>query len=223
MFKRTELLIGENNLNKLKNTNILVVGCGGVGGYICEFLVRTGIENLTIIDFDKVELSNKNRQIIALNSTMGKPKVDVLKDRLLDINENAKIIAINERFNEELLNKLDLTKFDYVVDAIDDVRNKVLLIKECFNKNIFCISAMGAGNRYDIPNFKVSDIFKTYNDGLAKVLRKKLKDEGVTKHKVVFTESKPAKIDRAVGSVAYYPPASASVLVGYIINEIISR
>ena len=223
MFKRTELLIGENNLNKLKNTNILVVGCGGVGGYICEFLVRTGIENLTIIDFDKVELSNKNRQIIALNSTMGKPKVDVLKDRLLDINENAKIIAINERFNEELLNKLDLTKFDYVVDAIDDVRNKVLLIKECFNKNIFCISAMGAGNRYDIPNLKVSDIFKTYNDGLAKVLRKKLKDEGVTKHKVVFTESKPAKIDRAVGSVAYYPPASASVLVGYIINEIISR
>lgn len=223
MFKRTELLIGENNLNKLKNTNILVVGCGGVGGYICEFLVRTGIENLTIIDFDKVELSNKNRQIIALNSTMGKPKVDVLKDRLLDINENAKVIAINERFNEELLNKLDLTKFDYVVDAIDDVRNKVLLIKECFNKNIFCISAMGAGNRYDIPNFKVSDIFKTYNDGLAKVLRKKLKDEGVTKHKVVFTESKPAKIDRAVGSVAYYPPASASVLVGYIINEIISR
>lgn len=223
MFKRTELLIGENNLNKLKNTNILVVGCGGVGGYICEFLVRTGIENLTIIDFDKVELSNKNRQIIALNSTMGKPKVDVLKDRLLDINENAKIIAINERFNEELLNKLDLTKFDYVVDAIDDVRNKVLLIKECFNKNIFCISAMGAGNRYDIPNFKVSDIFKTYNDGLAKVLRKKLKDEGVTKHKVVFSESKPAKIDRAVGSVAYYPPASASVLVGYIINDIISK
>ncbi len=223
MFKRTELLIGKNNLNKLKNTNILVVGCGGVGGYICEFLVRTGIENLTIIDFDKVELSNKNRQIIALNSTMGKQKVDVLKDRLLDINENAKVIAINERFNEELLNKLDLTKFDYVIDAIDDVRNKVLLIKECFNKNIFCISAMGAGNRYDIPNFKVSDIFKTYNDGLAKVLRKKLKDEGVTKHKVVFSESKPAKIDRAVGSVAYYPPASASVLVGYIINDIISK
>ena len=223
MFKRTELLIGKNNLNKLKNTNILVVGCGGVGGYICEFLVRTGIENLTIIDFDKVELSNKNRQIIALNSTMGKQKVDVLKDRLLDINENAKVIAINERFNEGLLNKLDLTKFDYVIDAIDDVRNKVLLIKECFNKNIFCISAMGAGNRYDIPNFKVSDIFKTYNDGLAKVLRKKLKDEGVTKHKVVFSESKPAKIDRAVGSVAYYPPASASVLVGYIINDIISK
>ena len=223
MFKRTELLIGKNNLNKLKNTNILVVGCGGIGGYICEFLVRTGIENLTIIDFDKVELSNKNRQIIALNSTMGKQKVDVLKDRLLDINENAKVIAINERFNEGLLNKLDLTKFDYVIDAIDDVRNKVLLIKECFNKNIFCISAMGAGNRYDIPNFKVSDIFKTYNDGLAKVLRKKLKDEGVTKHKVVFSESKPAKIDRAVGSVAYYPPASASVLVGYIINDIISK
>ena len=195
MFKRTELLIGKNNLNKLKNT----------------------------IDFDKVELSNKNRQIIALNSTMGKQKVDVLKDRLLDINENAKVIAINERFNEGLLNKLDLTKFDYVIDAIDDVRNKVLLIKECFNKNIFCISAMGAGNRYDIPNFKVSDIFKTYNDGLAKVLRKKLKDEGVTKHKVVFSESKPAKIDRAVGSVAYYPPASASVLVGYIINDIISK
>ena len=223
MFRRTELLIGENNLDKIKNSNILVVGVGGVGGYVCEFLVRTGVQNLTIIDFDNVELSNKNRQIIALDSTLGKPKVKVLEARLKDINENLNINSIDERFNEELLLKIDLTKFDYVVDAIDDVKNKVLLIKECFNKNIFIISAMGAGNRFDIPNFKVADIFKTYNDGLAKILRKKLKDEGVTKHKVVFSESKPAKIDRAVGSVAYYPPASASVLVAYIINDIISK
>ena len=223
MFDRTELLIGKSNLDKLRNSNILVVGVGGVGGYICEFLVRAGIEHLTIIDFDKVDITNKNRQIIALDSTLHSSKVDVLSNRLKDINNNLEITLFDRKLDEDLLNNMNLRHYDYVIDAIDDIKNKVLLIQNCYELNVPIISAMGAGNRYDIPNFIVEDIFKTSHDGLAKVLRKNLKERRVLKHKVVYTKSSPVKLDRVVGSISYYPPACAAVLTAYVVNEIINR
>ena len=223
MFDRTELLIGKENLEKLNNANILVVGVGGVGGYVCEFLVRTGIQNLTIVDFDTVEVSNKNRQIIALDSTLHSTKVDVLATRLKDINKNLKLAVFDKKLDEELLKNIDLRQYDYVVDAIDDVPNKVKLIKNCYQLNVPTISAMGAGNRFDIPNFVVEDLYKTSNDGLAKVLRKKLREEEVLKHTVVYSKSAPINCGRVIGSISYYPPACASVLTAYVVNEILKR
>ena len=223
MFNRTELLIGKENLEKLNKANILVVGVGGVGGYVCEFLVRAGVQNLTIVDFDKVDVTNKNRQIIALNSTLHSTKVDVLRDRLKDINENLDLVVYDRKLNEELVNMIDLRQYDYVVDAIDDVTNKIKLIKKCHDLSVPSISAMGAGNRYDIPNFIVDDIYKTSNDGLAKVLRKKLREENILSHKVVYTMSAPVNCGRTIGSISYYPPACASVLSAYVVNEIINE
>lgn len=223
MFDRTELLIGKENLEKLHRSNILVVGVGGVGGYVCEFMVRAGVECLSIIDFDTVDITNKNRQIIALDSTLHSTKVKVFENRLKDINKKLNLVVYDKKLDETLLKEIDLRQYDYVVDAIDDVQNKVKLIKMCHELNVPIISAMGAGNRFDIPNFIVDDIYKTSNDGLAKVLRKKLREENVLKHKVVYSKSVPVNCGRVIGSISYYPPACAAVLSAYVINEIIKK
>lgn len=219
-LNRTELLVGSDSLKKINKANIILLGCGGVGGYVAEMLVRSGVANLTIVDFDKVDVTNINRQIIALSSNVGRYKVDVLKERLLEINPNANIVAINERYTE---NSTILDgKFDYVIDAIDSVKDKVDLIVKSHRLGLKIVSAMGAGNRTDIPTFKVADIYKTYNDGLAKVMRKKLKENGVLKHTVVFTDSLPLKNDSsAIGSIAYYPAMCGCVLSAFVINELI--
>lgn len=219
-FDRTELLIGSLGIEKLNKANIILFGCGGVGGYVAEMLVRSGVGNLTIVDFDKVDITNINRQIIALNSTIGQYKVDVLKNRLLDINPNCNIVVIKKRYTADcdLLDK----PYDYIIDAIDSVSDKVALIKQAHDLNIRIISAMGAGNRFDIPKFEVADISKTYNDGLAKVVRKKLRDLGITKHNVVFTSSLKTEHDGStIGSIAYYPAMCGCVLASYVINDII--
>ena len=219
--ERTELLIGKEGVTKLNNCHVAIFGVGGVGGYTCEMLARAGVGELTIVDFDVVSTSNINRQIIALNSTVGKLKVEVLKDRLLDINPNLKINALPVKFGEDTINEVFKANFDYVVDAIDMVANKITLIKTCHDKNINIISARGAGNRCDIPQFEVADIYKTYNDGLAKVVRKKLRELGIEKHKVVFTKSMPTPNADAVGSISYYPSMCGCVLAGYVINELL--
>ncbi len=219
-LNRTELLVGSDGLKKINKANIILLGCGGVGGYVAEMLVRSGVENLTIVDFDKVDVSNINRQIIALSSNVGRCKVDVLKERLLEINPSANIIAINERYTENSTILDD--NFDYVIDAIDSVKDKVDLIVKSHKLGLKIVSAMGAGNRADIPTFKVADIYKTYNDGLAKVIRKKLKENGVLKHTVVFTDSLPLKNDsNVVGSIAYYPAMCGCVLSAFVINELV--
>ncbi len=219
--ERTELLIGTDGLMKLNNSHVAVFGVGGVGGYVCEMLVRAGVGEITIIDFDVVSKSNINRQIIALNSTVGKLKVDVLKERLLDINPNLKIKAVPLKFSEENKEEIFSDKFDYVVDAIDIVTNKITLIETCHNKNIKIVSAMGAGNRCDIPSFEVADIYKTYNDGLAKIMRKKLRELNIEKHNVVFTKNPATPNGDVVGSISYYPSMCGCVLAGFVINELI--
>lgn len=222
IFDRTELLIGKQNLEKLNNSHVAVFGVGGVGGYVCEMLVRAGVGELTIVDFDVVSETNINRQIIALHSTIGKLKVDVFKERLLDINPNLKLHVYPVKFGEDTSNQLLSGNYDYVVDAIDMVPNKLILIENCHKLNLNIISAMGAGNRFDLPNFEVSDIFKTYNDGLAKVLRKRLKNIGIKQHKVVFTKSIAMPNGNVVGSVSYYSSMCGCVIAGYVVNQLIN-
>lgn len=221
--ERTKILIGDNGIKKLQNSHIAVFGVGGVGGYTCEMLVRAGIGEITIVDFDIVSESNINRQIVALHSTIGKLKVDVFKQRLLDINPLLKINTYPIKFCKENINELfDNKHYDYVVDAIDDLNNKVLLIKTCHNRNFNIISAMGAGNRCDIPIFKVADIYSTYNDGLAKLLRKRLRNENISDHKVVFTQSISQPKSNIIGSISYYPSMCGCTLCAYVINELLS-
>lgn len=223
IFDRTQLLLGSENLQKLNNSNVIIFGIGGVGGYTAEMLVRAGVGNITIVDFDVVDETNINRQIIAVNSTIGRNKVDVMQERLLDINPLLNIKAINDKVCAENISKFDLQRFDYVIDAIDIVSDKIALIKECHKVGVCSISAMGAGNRYCVPQFTYTDIFKTHNDGLAKILRKKLKEEGITSHDVVFTSQDAENNGRVIGSISYYPAMCGCQIAAVIVNKIISR
>ncbi len=222
-FYKTELLIGESGINKLKNSNVIVFGIGGVGGHVCEMLVRAGVGSITIVDFDVVDITNINRQIIALNSVVGKPKVDVMEQRLLDINPNLNITKINDRVSIDNVNEILSTNYNFVVDAIDSVTNKIDLIVCAHNKGLNIVSAMGAGNRTQIPYFEVSDIYKTYNDGLAKIMRKKLKEKNIEKHTVVFSKLTATPVEGQVGSISYYPAMCGCVLAAYVINKLIEQ
>lgn len=222
MFRRTEILLGDN-IQKLHSSNVILFGVGGVGGYVAEMLVRSGVGNITIVDFDIVDISNKNRQIIALDSTIGKSKVDVMADRLRDIWALCNVTKINEKLTPENIKNFHLEKYDYIIDAIDMVSSKIALITYAHENNIPIISAMGAGNRVGIPSFKVSDIFDTFNDGLAKVIRKKLRDNNVSKHTVVFTENNATPNGDTIGSIAYYPAMCGCVLSAYVIEQLIGE
>lgn len=219
---RTEILIGKENLEKIKNVHVTIVGCGGVGGYCAVFLARAGVEKFTLIDFDKVSPSNLNRQVIAYESTIGRVKVEVLKDMLLAINSEVKVNGIDARATEENLPSL-IKDTDIVIDAIDSVKDKIALILYCKKHNIYIISAMGAGNRYDEPNFYLTDIYKTHDDGLAKAIRKKLRENNVNSLDVVTCNSKPQKVDGVIGSISYYPASSGATIASVVINKIIKE
>lgn len=219
---RTELLLGKKNIEKISKSHVTIVGTGGVGGYVALFLARAGITKFTIIDFDKITPSNINRQAVAFTDTIGLDKVKVLRDMILEINPDAQIDAVNERLCEE--NVVKLVKNDtFVVDAIDSVKDKVALICYCKKNNINIISAMGAGNRFDSPSFTVVDIEKTHDDGLAKAIRKRLRELGIKGLDVAISYSKPQKFDKIIGSISYYPPACACVIASYVINKIIGK
>ena len=186
---RTELLLGAEKLEKLRKSHVLVLGVGGVGAYTAEMLVRSGIGELTIVDGDIVEETNLNRQLAALHSTIGKPKTTVLKERFLDINPNCIIHDIFEYIENEKTEKLLKTRFDYAVDAIDSLSPKVYFLKSCLEQNIPVISSMGSGGRLDPLSIKTADISKTYNCGLARAVRTKLKKLGITGGiKTVFSD-----------------------------------
>lgn len=226
-FKRTEALLGSENMEKLQNSNVLVVGVGGVGGYVCEMLARIGVGKLTIVDFDVVSESNINRQIIALNSTIGLPKVEVMKNRISDINPLCDVVSKQEKLDETNVDEILSANFDFVVDAIDDLNAKVLLIKKVQLRNLKIISAMGAGNRIEVPCFKICDVFKTYNDGLAKKMRKLLKENGIEKLDVAFSDEKSQPVknstEKIVGSTSYSPSMCGSVIAGFIVNRLIQK
>lgn len=222
---RTKALVGENGVKKLENSHVAVIGVGGVGGYVCLMLARAGVGRITLVDFDRVDETNINRQVVANVNTVGMLKTEIMKNMILSINKDCKVDIFSERFCAQFADKLFSNKFDYVVDAIDSVSDKIELIVYCKHHDINIISAMGAGNRIDIPHFKVMDIYKTSNDGLARVMRKKLREQGIEKLDVVTSESPAIKNDEnknIIGSISYYPAMCGCVLSAYVINKILN-
>lgn len=225
MFDRLTKIIDEFDFNKIKNLNILLIGIGGVGGYTLETLVRMGINNITIVDYDKVDITNINRQIIATTKTIDEYKVDVAKERALEINPNINIKVIKNNINKD--NYLDLFKdpYDYVIDACDTITTKVLLIEYCTLNKIKIISCMGTGNRIDPTKLEITNIWKTNNDPLAKVMRKLLKEKNIKdKIPVICSSELPIKIkDRTPGSTSIVPSVAGIYITSYIINDTLKK
>lgn len=192
-FSRTELLLGKDSMEKLKNSRVAVFGIGGVGGYVCEALVRSGVGAFDLIDDDKVCLTNLNRQIIATRKTVGKYKTEVMKDRILEINPQADVRLHQCFFLPENSDEFPFEEYDYVVDAVDTVTAKIELVMKAQAMNVPIISSMGAGNKLDGSMFRVADIYKTKVCPLAKVMRRELKKRGVKKLKVVYSEEMPTR------------------------------
>lgn len=234
-FARTELLIGKEALEKLNSSKVAVFGIGGVGSYTAEALARSGIGQLDLIDNDKVSLTNLNRQLIATHSTLGKFKVDVAKERLLDINPNIIINTHNTFFSPETSKKFDFSKYDYVVDAIDTVSGKLQLIECSKEANVPIISSMGAGNKLCPELFEIADISKTSVCPLARVIRQELKKRRIKNLKVVYSKEIPikpadsfkqARIENAVknsvpGSIAFVPSVVGLIIAGEVIKDLI--
>ncbi len=222
MFERLITLIGEDDVNKLKKANVLIVGLGGVGGYALETLVRSGIYNLTIVDGDIVELSNLNRQIISKRDVIGRPKALVAQARTLEINPDVNLKVINQFIREDNFSLLNIDSFDYVIDACDDLNLKILLIKNADKYKL--ISSMGTANKMDMTRFKITTIDKTSYDPLAKIIRKKIKEEKIrTKFKVVSSDEKVMKNGTKLGTIAYMPAVSGLLCASYVINDIINK
>lgn len=222
MFERLIPLIGEDDVNKLKKANVLIVGLGGVGGYALETLVRSGIYNLTIVDGDIVELSNLNRQIISKMDVIGRPKTLVAQARTLEINPDVNLKVINQFISEDNFSLLNIDSFDYVIDACDDLNLKMLLIKNADKYKL--ISSMGTANKMDMTRFKITTIDKTSYDPLAKIIRKKIKEEKIrTKFKVVSSDEKVMKNGAKLGTIAYMPAVSGLLCASYVINDIINK
>jgi len=222
MFERLITLIGEDDVNKLKKANVLIVGLGGVGGYALETLVRSGIYNLTIVDGDIVELSNLNRQIISKRDVIGRPKALVAQARTLEINPDVNLKVINQFISEDKFSLLNIDSFDYVIDACDDLNLKILLIKNADKYKL--ISSMGTANKMDMTRFKITTIDKTSYDPLAKIIRKKIKEEKIrTKFKVVSSDEKVMKNGAKLGTIAYMPAVSGLLCASYVINDIINK
>lgn len=244
-FSRTELLLGKEAMEKLKNARVAIFGVGGVGGYVCEALVRSSVGAFDLIDDDKVCLTNLNRQIIATRKTVGKYKVDVMKERILDINPDAKVETHKCFFLPENANEFPFEEYDYIVDAVDTVTAKISLVMLAKEKNVPIISSMGAGNKLDASQFKVADIYKTKVCPLAKVMRRELKKRGVKKLKVVYSEEQPTRPidDMAIscrtncicppgakhkcterrdipGSLAFVPSVVGLIIAGEVVQDI---
>ncbi len=228
-FSRTAYVFGEDAVEKLKNARVAVFGVGGVGGYICEALCRAGVGHIDIFDRDTVSLSNINRQIIALHSTVGREKVAVMKERMQDINPDCEIEAFNVFYLPENAEMYDLSKYDYIADAVDTVSAKLEIATRAYKLGIPVISAMGAGNKTDPTRFEVADINDTTVCPLARVMRRELKARGVKKYKVVYSKEEPRKSGvtdpesgKAIpGSLSFVPSAMGLIMAGEIIKDLI--
>lgn len=225
MFDRTINLIGQCNYQKLKESNILVLGVGGVGGYAIETLIRSGVENITIVDFDKIDISNINRQIIALNDNIGNFKTDEWKKRILSINPNVNVNIINEKINSDNIELLFNDNYNFIIDACDTLVVKKLLIKLCKERNINLITVCGMGKRIDPSKVKICDITDTSYDPLAKSLRKFVKDEHIRgKVPCVFSSEIPKcnSNDNVISSMMMVPSVAGIIASSYVIDKIIN-
>lgn len=233
-FSRTELLIGQEGVEKLAKSRVAVFGIGGVGGYVVEALVRSGVGIIDIIDDDNISVSNINRQIYATHSTIGQSKIDVAKERILDINPDCTVNAYQIFYNEENADKFEFEKFDYVVDAIDTVSGKISLIEKSKEYNVPIICAMGAGNKMEPTKFEVADISKTSVCPLARIIRNELKKRKISKVKCVYSKEspiKPQKEDIEIknnslkhkipGSNSFVPAVAGLIMAGEVIKDLI--
>ena len=246
-FSRTELLIKEEGVKKLQNSKVAIFGIGGVGSFVVEGLVRAGVGNFVIIDDDKICLTNLNRQIIATRKTIGKYKVDVMKERILEINPDAKVETYKEFFMPNSETNIITKDLDYVVDCVDTVTAKIEIIEQCKKLNIPVISSMGTGNKLDPSQFKITDIYKTNICPLAKVMRKELRKRNIDSLKVIYSEEEPIKIEeysnsscktncicppgtkrkctvrnQVPGSISFVPSVAGLMIAGEIVRDIIS-
>lgn len=219
-FERTIGLIGEDGAEKLKNARVLLFGVGGVGGYVAEALIRSGVGRLDAVDGDTVADSNINRQIVALTSTIGRYKAEVFSERAKDINPEAEVTAYNLFFNADTAQKFDFSAYDYVVDAVDDVPAKTEIIVRAVAAGTPVISAMGAGNKLDPTLFKVSDISKTSVCPLARVMRRKLHERGVNHCKVVYSTEEPRARRVPPSSMAFVPSVAGLIIAGEIVRDL---
>ena len=233
MFSRTVALVGQDALKKLNSSSVAVFGVGGVGGYVLEGLVRAGVGKICIVDGDKVSLSNINRQIIATHSTVGKSKVEVARERALDINPQLEIAAREIYFTPQTESEFDFSTFDYVVDAIDMVTGKIALAEKCKKAGVPLISSMGTGNKLNATAFEVADIYSTRVCPLARVMRTELKKRGIEKLKVVYSKEQPItpaptndeenNNKRAPASISYVPSVAGLIIAGEVIKDLIAK
>ncbi|MDE7234498.1 MAG: tRNA threonylcarbamoyladenosine dehydratase [Ruminiclostridium sp.] len=227
-FQRTELLIGVEALERLKSAHVAVFGIGGVGGAAAEALVRAGIGAIDLIDPDRVSLTNLNRQILALHSTVGQYKTDAAEARFLDINPTLKIRTFQTLYLPESADQFDFTEYDYIVDAIDNVTGKITLAENAKKSGVPLISSMGTGNKLDPARFEVADLFATSVCPLARVMRYELKRRGIERLKVVYSKEKPTAPqndggERVPASISFVPSAAGLILAGEVIRDLIGN
>lgn len=229
--ERTLLLTGTEGMEKLRSARVVLFGVGGVGSFAAEALARAGIGWIRLVDYDRVNASNLNRQLVALHSTLGLPKVEVMRQRILDINPRCRVEAIMDYFRLEHLVLEDGGSPDFVVDAIDMVTAKLEMLTEAHHRGIPVISSMGAGNRLDNTGFRIADISRTQTCPLARVMRRELKNRGITRGIPVVYSEVPADTSRkpmeegrpVIGSISYVPGTAGLYLAGYVIRELINR
>ncbi len=228
-FSRTELIIGKDGVEKLNKSKVAIFGIGGVGSFVAEGLIRAGVQNFILVDKDVVDLTNLNRQIIATHDTIGKPKVEVAKARMLSINPNSNIEIHQEFFSPESPELLDNT-VDYIIDCVDNVTAKIELVLRAQKLNIPIISSMGTGNKLDPTRFEITDIYKTSVCPLAKVMRKELKARGIKKLKVVYSKEEPIKTSQnneegkpVPGSISFVPSVAGLTIAGEVIKNLLGQ
>lgn len=222
-FDRTELIIGKTALNTLEKSKIIIFGVGGVGSYVAEALGRAGIGHIALCDKDSVSITNINRQIPALTGTIGRSKVNVMAERLKDINPEVYIEEFELFYNEDTEYKIDLKSYDYVVDAIDSMKSKLYLVKKAKELDVPVISSMGAGNKINPAMFEVADIYKTEVDPIAKIMRKKLRSMEIKSLKVVYSKEEPVKLNQEgiIGSLPFVPGACGLIIAGEVFKDIL--
>lgn len=231
-FIRTEMVVGNSGMEKLKNSHVAVFGVGGVGSFSAESLARAGVGELTLIDFDTVDISNINRQIHALTDTVGMIKVELMRDRILSINPDCKVTIYNRIFNQDSADEIFNKTWDYVIDAIDMVSSKLLLVEMCNKHDVKIMSSMGTGNKMDPTKFEVADVFKSSMCPLAKVMRRELKRRGIKKLKVVFSTEDPVTplplvVDednprkQTPGSISFVPSVAGLIITSEVVKDLL--
>lgn len=230
-FSRTELLLGEKAMERLRNARVAVFGIGGVGGYVCEALARTGVGALDLIDHDTVSLTNLNRQIIATRKTIGREKTEVMKERILEISPDTRVEVYPTFFLPENQEEFPFSEYDYIVDAVDTVTAKIALVMKAQEMGVPIISSMGAGNKLEASMFRVADLYQTKVCPLAKVMRRELKKRGIKSLKVVYSEEEPRKPmgeteeetgkRQVPGSLAFVPSVAGLILAGEVVKDLI--